>query len=498
MSVLRHPQLDWRKAVVLTHRWLGIAGGLLFLAWFVSGLVMMYARMPALPAGELQRRLPPLDLSHARVSPAGLALESERPIERVRIGMLLDRPIYRLFTGRTSSTVFADTGETLQPLTVEAALAVARALVPEHAKTIYYDALVGDPDQWTMEARAAMPLHRIALGDAADSVLYISQPSGEAVMRTTRHERRWAYAGAVIHWLYFAPLRRQSALWAQTIIWLSIAGCVLAATGLVWGLTMVHRSPYVGLLKWHHYAGLIFGLATLTWVFSGLLSMDPWAWSPGTAPSRAERERVAGGPLQLAPLSIERLHAAARKLADAAGPERLKELELQQFQGELYLAGGSRLISTTHPEAAVFEVFPEDAMRHAAHVAMPDASIEDLVWLRAYDSYYYDRDGHLRLPILRVRYRDANKTWLYFDPRRGEIVRKEARLSRVNRWLYHGLHSLDFPFLYYRRPLWDAMVIALSIGGIVLSATTLLPGWRRMRRAISRWWPSPRPSSSDR
>ena len=36
------------------------------------------------------------------------------------------------------------------------------------------------------------------------------------------------------------------------------------------------------------------------------------------------------------------------------------------------------------------------------------------------------------------------------------------RASRWNRWLYHGFHSLDFPFLYYKRPLWDIVVILLE------------------------------------
>ena len=78
----------------------------------------------------------------------------------------------------------------------------------------------------------------------------------------------------------------------------------------------------------------------------------------------------------------------------------------------------------------------------------------------------------LSLPVLRVRYADPQRTWLYFDPRHGVIAKKEERLTRLNRWLYHGFHSFDFPFLYYRRPLWDIVVIVLSIGGIALSIST--------------------------
>jgi hypothetical protein len=53
--------------------------------------------------------------------------------------------------------------------------------------------------------------------------------------------------------------------------------------------------------------------------------------------------------------------------------------------------------------------------------------------------------------------------------------------------IYQGLHSLDFPFLYYTRPLWDVVVIVLSIGGTVLSVVSLVPVWRRLRRHTRRF-----------
>ena len=43
------------RTLVYTHRWLGIALGAVFVVWFASGVVMIYARMPALdPAERLQ------------------------------------------------------------------------------------------------------------------------------------------------------------------------------------------------------------------------------------------------------------------------------------------------------------------------------------------------------------------------------------------------------------------------------------------------------------
>ena len=60
--------LDWRRWLIYAHRWLGIAGCLVFVVWFVSGIVMMYERMPRLSPEERLARLERIDLSGVRVS----------------------------------------------------------------------------------------------------------------------------------------------------------------------------------------------------------------------------------------------------------------------------------------------------------------------------------------------------------------------------------------------------------------------------------------------
>ncbi len=146
-----------------------------------------------------------------------------------------------------------------------------------------------------------------------------------------------------------------------------------------------------------------------------------------------------------------------------------------------------KLVSATRPAEGSFTVFDADDVFAAALAAMPGVDVEDSTWLEDYDAYYYDRRGTRPLPVLRVRFDDPQQTWLYLDPGRGAIVLKEERLTRLNRWLYHGLHSLDFPFLYAKRPLWDIVVILLSVGGIVLSVTTVSQSWRRLRRHARRF-----------
>ena len=58
--------------------------------------------------------------------------------------------------------------------------------------------------------------------------------------------------------------------------------------GLVLGVTQFRKSTpfsvsksirYQGWMRWHYISGVLFGVFALTWVFSGLLSMEPFDWT---------------------------------------------------------------------------------------------------------------------------------------------------------------------------------------------------------------------------
>ncbi len=268
-------------------------------------------------------------------------------------------------------------------------------------------------------------------------------------------------------------------------------------------------------MKWHHYTGLFFGFFAATWAFSGALSLTPFEVLRASPPSRAFREAATGGPITLTPLTVDRIRAVADTVRQSFTP---KEFDFFQFQGEPYfiayvppapsesppwrnadIASATSLhidrkyvlVSALHPAAGVFTTFAKERMWDVAKRAMPGVPIEDAAWLNEYDAYYYSQEGARPLPVLRIRYADQARTWLYLDPARGVIASRLERASRWNRWLYHGLHSLDFPFLYYKRPFWDIVVIVLSLGGIAISVTSGLPAWRRLVRHGKRAsWPA--------
>jgi len=98
------------RVLVYTHRWLGIVSGVLFVIWFVSGIVMMYARMPELSTTERLARLPAINSAHIRTVPPAPA---EGDITRLTIGTLEGRPVFRVTARGRTDLVFADTGDAL-------------------------------------------------------------------------------------------------------------------------------------------------------------------------------------------------------------------------------------------------------------------------------------------------------------------------------------------------------------------------------------------------
>ena len=107
--------------------------------------------------------------------------------------------------------------------------------------------------------------------------------------------------------------------------------------------------------------------------------------------------------------------------------------------------------------------------------------------LTDYDIYYYSHHKRWRtLPVLRVRFDDASATWYHIDLTTGELINQLTERGRAKRWLYNGLHSLDFRVLIDHRPAWDLAVITLCGAGFLFSSTAVVVSWRRLIRIRKR------------
>ncbi|MYZ43593.1 PepSY domain-containing protein [Schauerella aestuarii] len=493
----------FKRGLYLMHRWAGI-GLCAFLAmWFFSGVVMMYVGYPKLTPQERRSALPALNAAGVRIDPlqalnaAGVADPLELSLAASRAGL----PVYRITPARGPiAIVDAASGQRAAAADATVAQATARAYFAGRYTGDYAGTLEEDVFTHSGALDRHRPLHRIDMHDPAQTRLYVSSMTGEVVLDATRTERGWNYVGAWIHWLY--PLRgnRFDGYWHQIVVWLSVAGVVLTITGSIVGILRWRfsrpyasgsRSPYrEPFMHWHHALGLAFAAITFTWIFSGLMSMNPWKVFSSDAPPldvAAYRDARLDRAKSLTPLAAVEDH-----LRDThAAP--IKELTWTVAAGQPFL-----LAQAENGRPAVFDgvtaapaTIDATALRAAAARLRPHASIQAIDILPDYDTYYYAREAHAMLghvekplPIWRVTFDDAQATWVYIDPHTGRIVQQTDARKRVGRWLFAFLHSWDALPLLTRRPLWDIVLIVLSVGGFALSATGVVIGWRRVKRKV--------------
>ncbi len=489
-----HVAFVWfRKWTILIHRYLGMALSLLLAVWFISGIAMIYARgMPGLTPDSRLEHLPALDLSNIRLSPAE-ALEKaqlERP-GRIVLLTIMERPAYRI-GARGAVTVFADNGEFLEEVGRPEALKIASGFAGVPESRLRYAGEVIEPDQWTIVNRRALPMHKVAVDDEAHTELYISEETAEAGFLTTRGSRALAWIAAIPHWLYFTKLRSNDQLWRRIVLWTSGAAAFLTLAGLILGITQF-STRYAGLMRWHYVTGVVFGVFALTWAFSGLLSMEPFFWASEEGFENRIPQALSGGALDVD--AFPRIDAA--KWGEVLSGRRVKELQFARIQGRpFYIARGVEpepLLISAEPLQIRREPFPLDSMMNRIQEASRDVSIIDSTVLSEYDSYYYPRERKPPLPVLRVKFADAAGTWVYVDPHMSQVVRTMTRRQRLQRWIYNGLHSLDFNFWYYQGAAWQVTMVALNAGGAALAVIGVILTFKRLARSGKKWarqfWP---------
>jgi uncharacterized iron-regulated membrane protein len=502
-----------RRLIILSHRYLGIVLSLLVIMWFATGITMMYVGgMPRLTPETRLQRMPVLELDRVKLSPAEAEERAGGP-GRTQLLMVMGRPAYRV----GGTTVFADDGEVLDEVNRRQARTIVSRFAGVPDDKVEYVRTVTTADQWTLGQDRLLPLMKFRVEDEAGSEVYVQPRTGEVAMYTTRQARGLAWISTIPHWLYFVGLRENQPLWYRLVVWTSGAACVLSLLGLALTFTQWRKTrpfklskaiPYSGWMRWHYITGAVFGVFTLTWAYSGLLSMEPFEWTNAEG-LRVQRDVFTGGPADMTEFASMDTATWHRVL----GGRGIKEVDFVRIQDEPYyvvrqaadsaadakkrerlhqpynIAGRTeqdRVLVSAKTLAIRREPFSEASLVARLEASLPDVPIVDSQTLTEYDDYYYSRYGQQPLPVVRVKFADAGDTWLYIEPQMNQVVLSLHRLNRVERWLYNGLHSLDFAFWYNRRPLWDIGVIALCLGGLTTSVLGLMMGVRRMRRAGAR------------
>lgn len=482
------------------HRVTGTLLSLLFVVWFVSGIVMMYHGFPRVTADDRLARLEPLDT--ADLPPVESVLrrvpDSLGHIDGLSVSRYLGQTVFEVHAGDETLRLPADSTQSLP--TIDAAYLRRVAATWCDAPIAAVDTL-RDLDQWIPfgRLREELPILRFRFADADHTQLYVASRTGEVLQRTTLKERIWAWLGPIPHWVYFTRLRQDADLWRRTVIWLSGIGCIMVIAGLYVGIyTTVQarrrrQKRFIPYKKrwyyWHHLTGLVFGLFTLTWAFSGMMSLaDPPEWfMPQHAPSAAQDTIKALAP-NPASYPMDYREAFTTDYTYFEAP--ITQIRWTHFFGEpvyeVRMQGVEELPRRYHA-TAFFRYYVDTgrAIDAIERIHGKDVKISGYDELYVYDSYYFDRKGYLPLPVWRIRIDDADHTTYYIDPSMGTL-REYSDHRRAGFWMYKGLHSLRFPFLIDHPALWTVVMWVLLLGGTAVSVSGFVLGLRYIGRLFRR------------
>ena len=498
------------------HRWVGIALALFMSIWFLSGLVIMYAGPSALGRAEQLAGAESLRPESGWLS-AGEAWARSAAGRQGKDAVLAEARLVRQggmprwlvedTAGRRYALSAVDGG--VAPVPPDEAAAIARQWAGQDEAIRYVD--TGPQDSAVRNHEALRPFHRFAVGTGSREVL-ISERTGEVVRDSTAFDRALYWTGNWIHLMRPLETVGLSADGRRSVLaWLGFFAFAGSLTGLIigwqrwrpgWGgrptYSQGRTQPYrESWFKWHFWSGLLGGSFALLWAFSGYLNNNPFSlFSPATA-SKAEIARYQGP-------SIPAALRGWRPFAFITEEENRDVVELgwRRLGHEAVLVGltrdGRRL---PQPVTGTLPRFSDAALLEAAGRLAQTVPVAHHALLTDYDAYYYARHGQgpveRPLPVLQVDLADDGNTRLYLDPQDGRLLLRQDDSRRAYRWLWSALHHWDIGWLKHR-PLWDAWMLTWVLLGIVLAGSSVVIGWKRLRKTLQPGKTRPRPRSAAR
>ena len=235
-----------KRCAILVHGWTGVGFCLIFLMWFLSGIVLIYCDFPAVSSAD--------QLAHIRtLDPSKVQLSAEQAFARLKVGSppvetslssFAGRPAYRFRFNRGEAIVYADNGETQTTVTQEMMLRVASAWTTQRAGTATASTLT-EADQWTVsrELASQRPLRKFTWPDGEE--VYVSMVTGDVVQCTTRASRigavLWSHSAlALLH----ADTKALAGVESPGDLRVRIGDCCR---------TTRSRSRYIGLFKFGRF-----------------------------------------------------------------------------------------------------------------------------------------------------------------------------------------------------------------------------------------------------
>jgi len=471
----------------------------MFVIWFLSGFVLIFAGFPHASKEERFMHLSSLTKSDFD----SIQAPSEDFSGKIELEKMNGNPVYRVYSGRKLQKVYnAVSLIRCENTTEKVAVNLAEDFTGAKLKSVEK---IEELDQWIPWSyyRALLPIYKCYLNDEDHTRIYISEKTGSIIQKTTRKTRWAARLGAIPHWIYFKSLRLQKGLWLKVVAWISFLGILVSISGLIAGFIRLKKrkksskwmecSPYKKFwYKWHHITGFLFGFFVFTFILSGFFS-------------------VVDIPKSLVPVHVK---ASAKKIwnqkTDVVQHEKISLPHLWNAIEDKQPI--RKVVWKTVMNQACFWVYRDHYQLPDVYVSGTDGAFaksnyskkEIISWcknvfagtdydvkeLNKFDAYYQKSGMWKRpLPVWQLNLHDADQTSMYIHPKTGEVIKSNNNNSRARRWLYRSLHTLDFPFLKQHEWLRKLLLLFLSLGGTAVSISGLILGIKWIKRKAKKSLP---------
>ena len=480
----------WRRVdrwLTWFHRWVGVVLSALVLLWFLSGAVMHFVGFPQLTNEDRLAHQDPISLDRVLVAPAGM--ESIADADGLRLISVAGRPVYiESRRGRVPLAVAADTGKVLPLFSASTAKAIAERF--GHAPAVAVSSPI-EYDQWVVpqDYDPWRPIYRVRLGDASGRELYVSARTGEVVQATTARQRAVNWCGAIVHWIYFTPLRKSESRWDITVWWISFVALISALVGFWLGMVRLAAnkaarrpgiSPFRRWMRWHHVLGIFASVIVFTWLLSGWLSMDEGRIFPEPYPTQQESVGLRG----IGFADVIR----AVTLADLHGVGPVVQVSFDAVGGRSFMdiqpPGGAEphiVWLGAGPDASAGGL--SDAALSAGLTAIWPGRVDGELVSDGLDDFYRHAEA---LPDSAVGFRlsGPDSTRVYIDRYSGQLLAVVGPGRRVYDWVYYALHTLKFPGLLDHPDIRTLVELLLLALGVAFSTTGVILSVKRVKRSF--------------
>lgn len=480
--------------IIKVHNASGSVLSLMFVLWFFSGIVLIFEGFPHASRNERFMHLSeftPQQFQNLQAPPA--AFKGDITLE-----ICNNKPVYRVSSGRKAEHTFDAT--TLQPLSSFSESYAKNFCESFNGSAVKEVKTMAHLDQWVPWSyyKPLLPFYKCYMNDPAHTVLYVSKKTGKIVQQTTRTKRWCARFGAIPHWIYFKQLRLSVGTWRIVVIILASLGILIALSGIYAGFIRKRKrkekkgiTPYKkGWYKWHHMLGLFFGLFVFTFILSGLISVTSIPhWMVGVKASEKQKIEWEQN-LELTKHNNTTPSEIFTALEQKQGIRKIEwKTVFGQPQYRIYYKHYQIPVTYTlqHDTIKTLDKYSLDEIKKQAKSmfgALPfTAQIQP-----HYDCYYSaSAMYYLPQPAYKIELDDAAKTWLFINPSNGDEVRRLTKNTRVRRWTYRFLHTLDIPLLKKHDGLRKTILVLLSLIGLALSISGLVLSLKWFKRTLRKF-----------